>query len=37
LEESRTVRPGQSKVTKVVPVDDAAAPTNAQMVRVEGV
>ena len=34
---SRTVRPGQSKVDKVVPVDDAAAPTNAQMVRVEGV
>ena len=36
-EASRTVRPGQSKVKKVVPVDDAAAPTNAQMVRVEGV
>ena len=35
--ESRTVRPGQSKVLKVAPVDDAAAPTNAQMVRVEGV
>ena len=34
---SRTVRPGQSEVEKVVPVDDAAAPTNAQMVRVEGV
>ena len=32
-EESRTVRPGQSKVKKVVPVDDAAAPTNTQMVR----
>ena len=31
--DSRTVRPGQSKVKKVVPVDDAAAPTNAQMVR----
>ena len=30
---SRTVRPGQSKVKKVVPVDDAAAPTNTQMVR----
>ena len=30
---SRTVRPGQSKVDKVVPVDDAAAPTNAQMDR----
>ena len=30
---SRTVRPGQSKVWKVVPVDDAAAPTNAQMDR----
>ena len=30
---SRTVRPGQSKVKKVVPVDDAAAPTNAQMDR----
>ena len=36
-QDSRTVRPGQSKVEKVVPVDDAAAPTNAQMVRVEGV
>ena len=30
---SRTVRPGHSKVDKVVPVDDAAAPTNAQMDR----
>ena len=30
---SRTVRPGQSKVKKVVPVDDAAAPRNAQMDR----
>ena len=30
---SRTVRPGQSEVYKVVPVDDAAAPTNAQMDR----
>ena len=30
---SRTVRPGQSKVKKMVPVDDAAAPTNAQMDR----
>lgn len=34
---SRTVRPGQSKVEKVVPVGYKAAPTNAQMVRVEGV
>ena len=33
LHMSRTVRPGQSKVDKVVPVDDAAAPTNAQMDR----
>jgi hypothetical protein len=33
LMESRTVRPGQSEVDKVVPVDDAAAPTNAQMDR----
>ena len=33
LGNSRTVRPGQSKVDKVVPVDDAAAPTNAQMDR----
>lgn len=33
LSESRTVRPGQSKVMKVVPVDDAAAPTNARMDR----
>ena len=30
---SRTVRPGHSEVDKVVPVDDAAAPTNAQMDR----
>ena len=30
---SRTVRPGHSKVDKVVPVDAAAAPTNAQMDR----
>ena len=33
LGSSRTVRPGQSEVYKVVPVDDAAAPTNAQMDR----
>jgi hypothetical protein len=33
LGSSRTVRPGQSEVKKVVPVDDAAAPTNAQMDR----
>ena len=33
LVSSRTVRPGQSKVEKVVPVGDAAAPTNAQMDR----
>ena len=33
LGNSRTVRPGHSKVRKVVPVDDAAAPTNAQMDR----
>ena len=33
LVKSRTVRPGQSKVYKVVPVDAAAAPTNAQMDR----
>ena len=33
LGHSRTVRPGRSKVWKVVPVDDAAAPTNAQMDR----
>ena len=32
-EDSRTVRPGQSKVEKLLPVDDAAAPTNAQMDR----
>ncbi len=31
--DSRTVRPGQSEVKKVVPDDDAAAPTNAQMDR----
>ena len=31
LAKSRPVRPGHSKVDKVVPVDDAAAPANAQI------
>ena len=34
-QQSRTVRPGQSKVLKVVPVGCAAAPSNAQMDRGE--
>ena len=32
---SRNVRPGQSNVEKVLPVDSAAAPTSAQMNRGE--
>ena len=31
---SRTVRPGQSKVKKVVPVDDAAAPRISSLLTV---